>query len=133
MAHLQVRIDDDLKRRFIDIAGKQGSDASTLVRGWVLDYVKEMERKETAVSESEVLNKLFDSGFDLQQKLGGFEKAKAQAWELNNLIHSDLNQFLEKIMTLYVKNQLTMPQEILEVRENNSYANAFVMGLIGQK
>ncbi|SDI16655.1 hypothetical protein SAMN05192534_12390 [Alteribacillus persepolensis] len=40
-AHIMVRIDKKQKEAFIKKAKEQGADASTLIRMWVHDYLKE--------------------------------------------------------------------------------------------
>lgn len=36
---LNIIIDDDLKKAFISSAKKNNSDASKIVRGWIIDYL----------------------------------------------------------------------------------------------
>jgi hypothetical protein len=128
-AYLQIRISKELKDNFSNLAAENNTDASSLVRGWVNDYVKKHERR----TDMDVLEKLYEDGYKLKEALGGFDKAKRHAWELNNLVSNELDQFVEKVMTLHVKTESKMPKEILDTRDNISLAQAFVMGMLGEK
>lgn len=131
-AYLQIRINKDVKERFAKVAKDNSTDTSSLVRGWIMEYLEEMEAKGD-MSKEETINNLYDAGYELKIALGGFSKAKKHAWELNNLASNDLNAFIEKAMTLHVQHDLTMPSELLTARSDSTLAQALVMGMLGEK
>lgn len=83
--------------------------------------------------KNEAINNLYDAGNTIREKIG--EKAiKVQVWELSNSVKSnDMNQFMNKAMTLHARYGLSMPPELLKAKENTDLAQAFVMGMLGEK
>lgn len=126
---IQIRISKELKEKFNQLTKSEGTDPSAKIRTWIAEYVAENEKKLS--DDSVIINKLYNNGYTLQEKLG--KKAKTKAWELLNYINSDLNKFVEEVIALHIELEQQIPNEILNCRENIFYAQALVMGMLGDK
>lgn len=127
---IQIRISKELKEKFNQLTKSEGTDPSTKIRTWIAEYVAENEKKLS--DDSAIIDKLYNNGYTIQEKLGR-AKIKPKVWELLNHINSDLNKFVEEVITLHIELNLPIPNEILDCRENVFYAQAFVMGMLGDK
>lgn len=128
---LHVSVDDVLKQKFITAAKANRTDASALVRQYMADYVAEHEQAtEQQPSKRQTYVTLYNAGYALQDKLG--RDRYRIAGELLKLISDDIGQFVTRALTLSVEHGTPAPDSLLLSRDDATYAQAFVAGIIGE-
>lgn len=128
---LHVSVDDVLKEKFMSAAKANRTDASALVRQYMVDYVAEHEQTaEQQPSKKQTYVNLYNAGYALQDKLG--RDRHRIAGELLKLISDDITQFVTRALTLSVEHGTPAPDSLLLSRDDATYAQTFVAGIIGE-
>lgn len=128
-ANLQIRISKELKETFQQIAKENNKDTSSLVRDWIGNYIAEHRR-----TDEELAADLYRAGHGLQQSLGGRESVgKEFAKELQELSLTDQKAFSQRILTVYIEHDLTIPACVSHTYKGYAFSQMFLLGLIGDK
>lgn len=119
-----VRIQKEVKQEFVELAKRNSTDASTLIRNYVKTY-----NKENRVSFEEEMGTMWQLGHTLQQAMSVsqvFEYAK----ELQNTPDVEI---VSRVMELLVMFKVRSPKILLELEKNASLKSALLAGMMAEE
>lgn len=127
--NLHIRISNELKESFQQVAKQNNKDTSSLIREWISAYVAEHKK-----SDEEIAAELYLAGYQLQQALGGRDSvSKEFAKQLQEYSLTDQKQFTHMLFTTYLDLDLTIPSIVSKTYKGFAFSQMFLLGLIGDE